>query len=55
MLLIVAFTGLMLDAGCSMLDNLDAIGNGIHKHPVSGNQHQGSVNDSNVFRRDSMI
>jgi len=23
----------MLDSGCSMLDNLHAIGSGIHKHP----------------------
>jgi hypothetical protein len=39
----VAFTGLMLDAGYSMLDNLDAIRSGIHQHPVSRNQYQGSV------------
>jgi hypothetical protein len=25
-------TGLMLDTGCSMLDNLDIIRNAIHKH-----------------------
>jgi hypothetical protein len=47
-----AVTGLMLDAGCSMLDNLDAIKSGTHKHPVSRNQYQESVNYSNVFRRD---
>jgi hypothetical protein len=54
MLLTVAFTGLMLDAGCSMLDNLDAIKSAIHKHPVSRNQYQESINDNNVFRRDSI-
>jgi hypothetical protein len=49
-----AFSGQMLDAGYSMLDNLHAINGGIHKHPVSRNQYPGSVNDSKVFRRDSI-
>jgi len=52
MLETVVFTGPMLDAGCSMLDNLHAIKSEIHKHPVSRNQYQGSANDSKVFRRD---
>jgi len=54
MLETVAFTGPMLDAGCSMLDNLHAIRSEIHKHPVSRNQYQGSANDSKVFLRDSI-
>jgi len=54
MLETVAFMGPMLDAGRSMLDNLHAINSGIHKHPVSRNQDQGSANDSKVFRRDSI-
>jgi len=51
MLETVAFADLMLDAGCSMLDNLNTITSGIYKHPVSRNQYPGSANDSRVFRR----
>jgi hypothetical protein len=39
----------MLDAGCSMLDNLHTINGGIDKHPASRNQYQKSANDSKVF------
>jgi len=52
MLLTVSLIGLMLDAGCSMLDNLIAIKSGILKHPVSRNQYQGSADDTSVFRQD---
>ncbi|CAB1056631.1 hypothetical protein D1BOALGB6SA_1368, partial [Olavius sp. associated proteobacterium Delta 1] len=44
---IVAFSGLMLDAGYSMLDiSQDTIGE-FQRHPVSRNQNPGSVNTFN--------
>ena len=39
----VAGKRLMLDAGCSMLDNPRTIYRGIDKYPVSRNQYQGSA------------
>ncbi len=45
----VAIKRSMLDAGCSMLDNLHPIDSGIDKHPVTSNQYQESASDRKVF------
>ncbi len=54
MLEMVVSSGQMLDAGYLMLDIQECTNSEIEKQPVPINQHPGSVNTDNDFRRNGL-